>query len=351
MTLGARPRLPAHRAARGPARRHLPLADAARDIDRALRPSTPCGRSRSPATWRAATAARAPARARPDELTTAEALDLVDRWRASASRRSRSSAGEAYLRDDWLDLVRAIRGARDAVHHDLGSARPHRRGHRTRAKAAGLRGASISIDGAEPTHDRLRGLRQLRRGHRRAARAQGRRHARLVQHADQPALAADPRAVLETARRRRDPRMADPAHRPDGARRRRARLLLQPYDLLELFPRLAALKKRCDAPGSCSGRATTSATSGPYESLLRGALSEGHWRLVRRGAGDAGHRGQRRHQGLPVAADRALDGAATSATIRSRTSGSAASRCASRAIARWTISGGTAGPATTPRTA
>jgi radical SAM protein with 4Fe4S-binding SPASM domain len=53
-------------------------------------------------------------------------------------------------------------------------------------------------------------------------------------------------------------------------------ILLQPHDLLELFPRLAAIKKRCDElkvrlwPGNNIGY------FGPYETTLRGYHYRGH---------------------------------------------------------------------------
>ena len=65
--------------------------------------------------------------------------------------------GEAYLRDDWLDLVRAVRshgmqcstttGAR-GITGEIARA----------AKAAGLQSASVSVDGLRPTHDHIRAL-------------------------------------------------------------------------------------------------------------------------------------------------------------------------------------------------
>ena len=89
------------------ARRHLPLADAARPIDLAARPLY--------AVWEITLAcdlacthcgSRA-GKARPDELTTAEALRVVDELAELGVREVTLIGGEAYLRPDWLDLVRA----------------------------------------------------------------------------------------------------------------------------------------------------------------------------------------------------------------------------------------------------
>ncbi|HEX3345199.1 MAG TPA: radical SAM protein, partial [Polyangiaceae bacterium] len=92
-----------------PGRRNLPLASEARDVDRAYRPIY--------AVWEITLAcdlacrhcgSRA-GRARPDELTAAEALDVVAQMADLGVKEVTLIGGEAYLRDDWTDLVRAIR--------------------------------------------------------------------------------------------------------------------------------------------------------------------------------------------------------------------------------------------------
>jgi MoaA/NifB/PqqE/SkfB family radical SAM enzyme len=47
-------------------------------------------------------------RQRPDELSTAEALDLVAQMAALGVKEVTLIGGEAYLRDDWLEIVRAM---------------------------------------------------------------------------------------------------------------------------------------------------------------------------------------------------------------------------------------------------
>ena len=53
-------------------------------------------------------------------------------------------------------------------------------------------------------------------------------------------------------------------------------ILLQPYDLLELFPMLGALKHRCDEVGMTLWPGNNIGYFGPYESDLRGGLARGH---------------------------------------------------------------------------
>jgi radical SAM protein with 4Fe4S-binding SPASM domain len=53
-------------------------------------------------------------------------------------------------------------------------------------------------------------------------------------------------------------------------------VLLQPYDLLELFPLLAKLKTRCDELGVRMWPGNNLGYFGPYESVLRGSMPRGH---------------------------------------------------------------------------
>ena len=46
---------------------------------------------------------------RPDELTTAECLDLVRQLARMGTREITLIGGEAYLRRDWLEIIREIR--------------------------------------------------------------------------------------------------------------------------------------------------------------------------------------------------------------------------------------------------
>ena len=140
-----------------PALRHLPLAGEARDVDRAWRPiyavweltlkcDLACGHCGSRA-----------GRTRPDELDTAACLDLVAQMAALGVQEVTVIGGEAYLHHDWLTIVRAIRDA--GMHCSMTTGGRGVTAELARAGAeAGLRNASVSIDGNEATHDRLRGV-------------------------------------------------------------------------------------------------------------------------------------------------------------------------------------------------
>src|SRR5688572_18472029 len=107
--LGARPRsLPIAPTAE-PSRKRLPLADEVRPIDQrwypvyavwevTLRCDLACRHCGSRA-----------GRSRPDELTTEEALDLVAQMAELGVKEVTVIGGEAYLREDWTEIVRAVR--------------------------------------------------------------------------------------------------------------------------------------------------------------------------------------------------------------------------------------------------
>jgi radical SAM protein with 4Fe4S-binding SPASM domain len=259
-----------------PGRRHLPLLPETRAIDRETRPiyavwevtlrcDLACGHCGSRA-----------GRARPDELTTAEALDLVRQMADLGVKEVTLIGGEAYLRDDWLEIVRAIRASGMTATMTTGG-----RGltaERARAAAAaGLQSASVSLDGAEATHDRLRGV----AGSHRAARAA----------LDHLRAAGVPVSVNTQLNRLSLPELGDVldaaiaagAHAWQlqltvamGRGADAPELLLQPFELLELFPVLAALKRRADEAGVRIWAGNNVGYFGPYEHLLRGQSPGGH---------------------------------------------------------------------------
>jgi radical SAM protein with 4Fe4S-binding SPASM domain len=260
----------------GPALRHLPLAGEARDIDRHWRPiyavweltlrcDLACGHCGSRA-----------GRARPDELDTAGCLDLVAQMAALGVLEVTVIGGEAYLRDDWLTIVRAVREAGMQCSMTTGGRGLTAEMARA-AAAAGLQSASVSIDGNEATHDRLRGVTGAYRsalaatGHIRAA-GMGlsvntqinRLSMRELPDVLETIIALGARAwqiQLTVA-------MGRAADEPD--------LLLQPEEMLELHPLLATLKRRCDEAGVALWPGNNIGYFGPFESVLRGGIARGH---------------------------------------------------------------------------
>jgi radical SAM protein with 4Fe4S-binding SPASM domain len=259
-----------------PGARHLPLAAEARDVDRRYRPIY--------AVWEITLAcdlacrhcgSRA-GRERPDELTLAEALDLVDQMAELGVKEVSLIGGEAYLRADWLEIIRALRKYGIAVSTTSGG-RGLTREVVAQAKAAGLQAASISIDGDEVTHDRLRGV----AGSHRAAlaalqslREEGVRSScntqvnRLTVPVLDDVLDRIAAAGVTSWQIQLTGPIGRAADEPD--------VLLQPYDLLGVIPRLAALKQRAETMGVRVFPGNNVGYFGPYESILRGQYFRGH---------------------------------------------------------------------------
>jgi radical SAM protein with 4Fe4S-binding SPASM domain len=259
-----------------PALRRLPLADEARDVDRAWRPTYAVWELTLKCDLACAHCGSRAGRTRPEELDTAECLDLVAQMAAMGVIEVTVIGGEAYLRDDWLQIVRAIRASGMRCSMTTGG-----RGitaDRARAAAeAGLQSTSVSIDGNEATHDRLRGVAGAYRSALAAAahlKAAGigltvntqinRLSMRELPDVLETIIALGGRAwqiQLTVAMGRA---ADDPA------------LLVQPEDLLELFPQLAKLKARCDEAGVALWPGNNIGYFGPYESILRAGMQRGH---------------------------------------------------------------------------
>jgi len=138
------------------------------------------------------------------------------------------------------------------------------------AAEAGLDSASVSIDGVEETHDRLRGV----KGSHRAAfealtnlRAAGVRvscntQINRLSLPDLPELLESiARAGVHSWQIQLTVPMGRAADEPE--------VLFQPYDMLELFPLLGKLKARCDELGVRLWPGNNIGYFGPYEQIIR----------------------------------------------------------------------------------
>jgi radical SAM protein with 4Fe4S-binding SPASM domain len=259
-----------------PGLRHLPLAPEARDVDRRYRPIY--------AVWEVTLKCDLACRhcgsraghSRPDELSTAECLDLVRQMAALGVLEVTVIGGEAYLRDDWLEIVRAIRAA--GMQCTMTTGGRGMTAERARAGAAArLQSVGVSIDGNQATHDRLRGVAGSYRSALDAAanlRAAG-VNVSVNTQINKLSMAELP-DVLETLialggrawQIQLTAAMGRAADAPE--------VLLQPEDLLELFPMLARLKGRCDEAGVLFWPGNNIGYFGPYEPVLRGARPGEH---------------------------------------------------------------------------
>jgi len=274
--LKARPRMLPVAPHAAPARRKLPLAAEARDVDRRWRPIYAVWEITLKCDLACRHCGSRAGHARPDELSTAECLDLVRQMAELGVKEVTVIGGEAYLRDDWTEIVRAIRDhGMSATMTTGGRAITEERAKI--ARLAGLESASVSIDGLEATHDRLRGV----PGSFRAA-LDALRHFReagvrvacntQINRLSVPQLPE----LLETIAGASVHSWQIQLTVPMGRAADEPDVLLQPYDLLDVFPLLGRLKERCNElkvrlwPGNNIGY------FGPYESALKGTMPRGH---------------------------------------------------------------------------
>lgn len=96
-------------------------------------------------------------RPRPNELTTAECLEVVEQLARLGTREISLIGGEAYLRRDWTEIIRAIRrhGIYCAIQTGARNLTPRRLAE---AVEAGLQGVGVSLDGLRELHDDMRGV-------------------------------------------------------------------------------------------------------------------------------------------------------------------------------------------------
>lgn len=212
-------------------------------------------------------------RPREQELSLDEAREVVSQLAAMGTREVTFIGGEAYLNPDWLDIVRAVADAGMFPTMTTG-ARAVTPELARQAAAAGMRAMSVSIDGMEATHDRLRAVPG---SWRLAVAALGHiRQAGMAPHANTqwnklnlPEV-EDLAAVLELQGARV---WQVQVTGPMGRAADREDWLLQPQDLLDLVPRLAAVARRGRASGFRVEAANNLGYFGPYEQDLRRA----HW--------------------------------------------------------------------------
>lgn len=217
--------------------------------------------------------------ARADELTAAEALDLVDQLAQMGTRELALIGGEAYLHPAFLDVVAAAR-ARD-LRVTLTTGGRGVTAELTRQLAdVGLYSVSVSIDGLGPTHDLVRATRGSFDAAMQAidhARSAGLRvacntvvnqlNAGELEHLYDALKTAGVRAwqvQLMAA-------LGRAADRPD--------LLLQPWQLLDLLPRLVQLKARAFRDGILVTPGNNVGYFSRDEKALRSLAPDGneHW--------------------------------------------------------------------------
>lgn len=218
-------------------------------------------------------------KARDEELSTAQALDVVAQLHEVGVRDVVLIGGEAYLREDWPTIARALVDRGITVGMTTG-ARNLTEARIAQAVDAGLRTISVSIDGLASTHDLVRGVRGTWEQATHAARLVARTPIQLavntqINRLSMPELPEIASLLVALGAKawqiQLTVAMGRAADRPE--------LLLQPYELLTLFPMLAEIQERTLRPnGIRLFPANNIGYFGKYESLLRADGESGrHW--------------------------------------------------------------------------
>jgi radical SAM protein with 4Fe4S-binding SPASM domain len=217
-------------------------------------------------------------RRRAGELSLAECRDVVAQLAAAGTREITLIGGEAYLHRDWIDVIRAI------VDHGITctlqtSGRGLGAADLDAAIAAGLASIGLSIDGPDDVHDALRRVRGS------AAAAW-----RVLSLARERGLPTTVNTTVTPACMPRLEEMFEPIIAAGvatwqiginvamGRAADDPEQLLQPYDLLQLMPRLGALARAGRLRDLLVLPGNTVGYFGPDEALLRhGGTARQHW--------------------------------------------------------------------------
>lgn len=207
--------------------------------------------------------------ARPEELSTERALAVVSELAALGAEEVVLIGGEAYLHPDFLRIVRALR--------DVGITPTMTTGGRgvdeTLARAAqeaGLAAVSVSVDGLARTHDTMRASRGSFAAASRALSLFT--EVGLVVSANTNVNrfnAHELEALYEHLAAKNIRSWQVQLTTPLGRAADRPDMILQPYDLLDVVPRVARLKERAMEAGILLMPGNNLGYFGPEEAALR----------------------------------------------------------------------------------
>ncbi len=247
---------------------------------------------------------------RADELDINQCLDLVREMADLGIREVTLIGGEAYMRRDWAQIATEIRRLGMGCSMTTG-ARSFDARRLAQAVDAGIQVIGVSIDGLESTHDALRGVPGSWRRAVEASEWIAASPIRLATNTQINALSAPELAGV--ARLMEDVgsaswqvqltvAMGQAADRPD--------LLLQPDDLLEIFPLLVWIKEGIlDPAGIALVMGNNVGYFSPFESALRyGGVHGIHWAGCSAGAQVLGIEADGKIKGCPSLATRDFTG-------------------------------------------
>ncbi|MDZ8084762.1 MAG: nif11-class peptide radical SAM maturase 3 [Nostoc sp. DedQUE12b] len=211
---------------------------------------------------------------RANELSPEEALNLVKQMAEVGIKEVTLIGGEAFLRPDWLEIAKAINEAgmlcgMTTGGYGISLETAHK------MKEAGIRTVSVSIDGLEATHDRLRG----KKGSWKYA-FKTMSHLREVgiyfgcntqiNRLSAPEFPCIYECIRDVGARAWQVQLTVPM----GNAADNADILLQPHELLDIYPMLARVARRAYQEGVQLQAGNNIGYYGPYERLLRGRGKE-----------------------------------------------------------------------------
>jgi radical SAM protein with 4Fe4S-binding SPASM domain len=204
------------------------------------------------------------------ELTTDECIDVIRQLKELGTREISIIGGEAFVRKDWLAIIRAISDHGIDCTMQTGGYKLSRDMIEAAADA-GLLGIGVSVDGLEPLHDHLRGVKG---SHREALRVlDDCRRVGIVSSVNtqitsstMPQLPELMNLIIEAGAKywqiQLTVAMGNAVDHDD--------ILLQPYELATLMPLLAELHQRGLERGLLLLPGNNVGYFGPYEVLWRG---------------------------------------------------------------------------------
>ena len=213
------------------------------------------------------------------ELSTEACLAIVEQLAEVGVREVTLLGGEAYLRTDWPTIARAI-SERGMICGLLSGGRNLTAERVGQAADAGVRTICISLDGLARTHDAQRGVAGSFRAALAACENVVRRGLSLVNNTQLNRLSAPELPALgQLLARLGSTGWQVQLSVPMGHAADRPAFLLQPYELLELFPLLAWVKQRILTPAGVSlFPGNNVGYFGPFEAALRyGGERGAHW--------------------------------------------------------------------------
>jgi nif11-class peptide radical SAM maturase 3 len=215
--------------------------------------------------------------ARTQELSTAEALDMVKQLAEVGITEVTLIGGEAFLRPDWLEIAQAITQAGMICGMTTGGfGISLETAHQM--KAAGIKVVSVSVDGLENSHDRLRG----KPGSWQWA-------FKTMSHLKQAGIPFGCNTQINRLSAPEFPQIYEKIRDagifawqiqltvPMGNAADNSDILLQPYELLDIYPMIAIVAERAKQEGVRIQAGNNIGYYGPYERLLRGGDAWTFW--------------------------------------------------------------------------